>query len=637
MKRFPFWFYLALIWISVPLIFWHTRFLQPLDPDFFYHLRISQLFSENGLVRSIPQIIGLGWDLQFPEKEFLFHAVTGLLYRIWGEAGVSLVVYLVGTALAVFLYWVGTQRTSPFRAFLGVAVLFVCTSYFSRLAVVRPQILAMLWFSVILYALSSSRKKTGFGAGMLFSLSYHAFYLGFIPAAIGFAFSYRSDRKLRETSAFICLGLLAGVLFNPYFPEFLGLVWQQLLIGISPIHSPQLKFAGESIPIRSDQLLKQHVLPLAFVALAVFQAIFKTVSPRARLLLVNTVLFWVMTALNQRMREYAVPSTVFLSFELLNSLKFKEAAQVLFLTVAAVAQAVGTYSFYAKPRLDRGFNRDAMAALGSIPKNLGQSKVVFHCSSVLGHSIFYARPDLRFMDLLDPNLLFYRDRDLFDFREALNSGNFDDPYVALRNRLSADFVYCRDGILSRRLEYDFLFTRLFPKAEFSGDAFVYGVNSAFSALAVNRFDKEERITPSCYRRTVAASELKRLEGSLAMGVGNAHPMEIWVNGSAFYRSVPPVFWADIRRIHVFLPLERPLRATDRIEVQSCADTGQGRIGSTVSFWSTRHISAFCEERGGVRPLLKRSSSRWPYSGAESGLCEGKMPVIQGDLVRISRQ
>src|SRR5687768_5793418 len=47
------------------------------DPDRFYHLGLSRLIAASGLPEVLPQVEDLGWGRYFPDKEFLFHALTG--------------------------------------------------------------------------------------------------------------------------------------------------------------------------------------------------------------------------------------------------------------------------------------------------------------------------------------------------------------------------------------------------------------------------------------------------------------------------------------------------------------------------------------------------------------------------------
>src|SRR5205807_469729 len=62
-----------------------------LDPDRQYHLAISRDTVARGLLRTVPQVVGLDWDKAFEEKEFLYHQLTALGYRLGGEAGTDAV------------------------------------------------------------------------------------------------------------------------------------------------------------------------------------------------------------------------------------------------------------------------------------------------------------------------------------------------------------------------------------------------------------------------------------------------------------------------------------------------------------------------------------------------------------------
>ena len=70
-------------------------FDQMSDPDYYYHVAISRHILENGVPHTLPQVKGIGWDVLFSDKEFLYHQFTTLFYALFGEFGLRLLPFVL--------------------------------------------------------------------------------------------------------------------------------------------------------------------------------------------------------------------------------------------------------------------------------------------------------------------------------------------------------------------------------------------------------------------------------------------------------------------------------------------------------------------------------------------------------------
>jgi len=91
---------------------------------------------------------------------------------------------------------------------------------------------------------------------------------------------------------------------------------------------------------------------------------------------------------------------------------------------------------------------------------------VFNCAWASPPYILYRRPDLRFVDILDPSFLWSSSRELFDLRTQIRTGRTADPYDLLRTLFRADYVFCSDPALFGQLQRDPRFRRLYPEVPF---------------------------------------------------------------------------------------------------------------------------------------------------------------------------
>ena len=173
----------AAVFASLFFLLHQEERLSLRDPDRYYHFALSREMVRSGrlFLRQVPQVTGLGWDRYFPDKEFLFHQVTALAYRFGGDQGVILAVWLVALAASLTLYFFAASRAGPWAALLLVGVFFGSPMLMARLLLVRPHVLAILWFVLMLIgALRRAPWLLGLSI-CLFCLSYHAF---FIPLAV---------------------------------------------------------------------------------------------------------------------------------------------------------------------------------------------------------------------------------------------------------------------------------------------------------------------------------------------------------------------------------------------------------------------------------------------------------------------
>jgi hypothetical protein len=92
-------------------------------------------------------------------------------------------------------------------------------------------------------------------------------------------------------------------------------------------------------------------------------------------------------------------------------------------------------------------------AIASLPADARGAKV-FNCEWATGSYLLLARPDLRFVDLLEPAFLWRASREKYVRRENLEFGADPDPHRTLREVFHADFVLCANQGLVQQMRAD---------------------------------------------------------------------------------------------------------------------------------------------------------------------------------------
>ena len=446
----------AYYWIySLP-----PRMLGGLDPDRYYHLALSRLISEHGLLKSLPQVEDLGWGRYFPDKEFLFHALTGAADRLGGSDLVLMMVPLLGMAIALCLYLELSRRIRPLPAMLLAALVPLLTpAFLFRLTLLRPHLLAILCFCLLLAAVLRGKPRWTAVACAGFVLAYHAFFV--VLAVTGICWWLRRQPGFAGSRFWLwCLaGLAVGIVINPYFPSNLEMGWLSLRLALRMETLSQLGQGIELAALPLPKLLALYgFIPAALLATIIAIRWRKPAAgedlSRLWFLLLVTGVFWGMGTRSPRAMEYAVPACILMLGYASLLLAWRWWIPLCLALLAGIQGYVAMLSyldFWQHPR--QGAHDTYAAVIAQIPGEAAGKKV-FNCEWEAGAFIFYDRPDLRFVDLLEPAFLWTVSKEKYMVRQGLLQGAFADPHLVLRGVFKADYVLCGAPKLIRQMDAD---------------------------------------------------------------------------------------------------------------------------------------------------------------------------------------
>ena len=453
----------ALLGLIMAAFYW-LYFLPPRsmgerDPDRYYHLGLSKLMASEGLLRSLPQAEDLGWGHYFPDKEFLFHVLTGTAHWLGGPGLVLCMVPVLAIATLLCLYLELTRPLRPWKAALLVSLVALGTPAFMfRLTLLRPHLLAVLCFSLLIIAMLRGAPKLAALAAAAFALSYHAFYVVLIVAGVTWFFRRCEAFEGKRMWLWALIGLVLGILLNPYFPSNIRMSFLHLGLALGGSASP-----GDDIgmELRSFTWMK-WTLAYGFIAVGLVGSVIMVWARRSPEGPEQTR-FWFLAALtgvfcalgfkSPRAMEYAMPLFILtLGYGVaLIEMRAWAALQLAFMLGIQGYVAKVHYTWYWRPRpsLQAEYSR----VIAQIPARAKGSKI-FNCEWWAGSYILLDRPDLRFVDLLEPNFLLQASREKYQVRQGLVSGQFPNPRLVLRVLFKADYVLCAAPALNRQMAAD---------------------------------------------------------------------------------------------------------------------------------------------------------------------------------------
>lgn len=438
------------------------------DPDRFYHFAVSRIYAAGGFPATLPQAEDIGWGQAFAEKEYLFHVLSGFAWRLGGESGVIVFYRILFALLVTSLgYTLARAAKKPWLLPVASAVIVVCCAQFaSRMNMLRPHVFAILLMTWQLMAWRSQRWKLAAILGALYVLAYHAFYIPLTISGIFIVCWWLAGRDVSRPLAWTILSIAAGIVVNPAFPQNIATGVMVLQIATQRTEAiPEYFFGQELHLLNSTQLLIHHgfvlFLPLALIFLFARN---RTLDLRGLLgardlrepeivaTLVTATAFSGLMFLTPRAFEIAVPAGIIAVATLAGR---RESTGFRLVTVFLVAFAMfhikgSVDRIQAAARLNKGVpaaSESIRSALSVIPEN--QSLKVFNWSWWVSPFILYHRPDLKFIDLLDPTFLQKKSPEMSRLRLAVFEDRESDPWYVVRNVFHADYVMIPPSITGR--------------------------------------------------------------------------------------------------------------------------------------------------------------------------------------------
>ncbi len=686
------WLLIAAGYLLLAVVFgsiYRTKALYDGDPDRYYHMALSRMAVESHqpFLRTVPQVEGLGWDVNFLDKEFLFHEVTTLGYLFGGDRGVEFasLACALGAILVFFLFAAGRI---PLAAAVAITGLTFSSPYLAfRMALLRPHTLAVLTFILMNATILARRPKLTALATALFVLSYHAFYVSLVCMGITFVLSWLEEtneaRLSRRVAMFGAFGCVAGLLTNPYFPG--NILLAAIHARIPELMEGALKgvnFGEELIPIRADGYWAAFNGPL--IALFATSLLFgfdlgrkeeRARSVRTKLMYLLAVggFFLVLAFQIARAGEYLIPACGLALVLLAERWADRSREIIAAAWIALVAQAC-FISYQYRDHVPRdGAQRvaETFKAIAAIPASPAGAKV-FNCEWDRTPYLMYARPDLRFIDIMDPSLLYFANVAAFRGREELRHGTVADAYGLIHNAFKADYVLCGDPTTNAQLRNEPGLQPIYPKVQFAGQSPIVlsvfkvlpeGAKAFATSLVVRdlgavddaklaalKFDapavasKLHKAEPqpvdlehppylnlsaflqpahvegqaNCAFVSPSAEEVKRLAGARYVGVGGGPGMKLWHNGQPLFTT--RIGFPNSRSLQVLVPLKEPLRAGDRIDLLACMGGASAFWGGAISLWTDEAIKSICDRKSELLTTPSTDPAYFPYQGLQSQTC-----------------
>jgi len=467
-KRYP---WLAELFVFVAMLALYLPLQQSTgfaDPDALYHLKIAELTAAHGPVREFIWMPYSTLAASFADHHFLYHVALIPFIKILGSLhGIKFATAVFAAAAIAALAWalryVGVRYAALFALLAGIM-----NPLAFRIGLSKASALGVLLLVVGLAFAIKRRPWPLFAVAFIYVWTH-----GSWPALLGLGtiaiimMSWNGKlistfHVLRSSLLALWLGVIAGILINPFFPNNIKFYWEQIVQIAVINYQAKIGVGSEWYPYNPHNLLS--ALPLlaclAVVAIIIFpSAAVKTVDGKennrirvALALTISALVFLGLTLRSQRHVEYFVPLAVAASAAwigewgfLKNMLKTKGRILPFALAVCCAVSIVGAFGRRelnsANRDLSSGYEYTLYKKAAEYLKNNAEpGEVIVHADWDDMPSLFYWNDNGRYIMGLDPTFTYRANPTRYWDYVNFTLGKSSDP-VAVMKELNSRFVF----------------------------------------------------------------------------------------------------------------------------------------------------------------------------------------------------
>jgi len=429
-----------------------------LDNDGYYHIRwatmLRQSFPHLPAFKALP-LTTLD-EQHYVDHHYLFHVM--LVPFTFGDlrlgAKAAAVVFSslgITSIFALLVVW-----RVRFK-WLWLAPLVAGSEHFLyRMSMTRAPALSLALLGIGTYLIFKRKHVWLALLSFVFVWAYSLF-----PLMFAFAFAYSITRYLADrridlwASLASALGILTGLVINPYFPKDLTLFGEHFLMKSTANYSVDV--GVEWYPYETWAMLEVGAVVFAifFIALLAFQYRDRVRDPRPLFFLIVSMMLLLLMFKSRRFIEYWPPFAILfaaftlgLSFERVNLRWLANTRdRVMAATAAAivsVALLVGMGLTLWRAHEDVKSEADPFAYRGAaewIAQNTPPGSKIFNTDWDDFPMLFYYSPGNTYVAGLDPTYLYDRDPELWKLYANITLGDESDPAPLIRDRFGAEYVF----------------------------------------------------------------------------------------------------------------------------------------------------------------------------------------------------
>ena len=477
--------------VVIGLIFWQLQFSTSAiccgDFDGYYHIKWTRVLCDS--IKTHTFVPSFPWlplttlnPKQYVDHHLLFHIFLIPFARFEDpRIGAKVASAVFGGLAVASCYWLLTRYLVRYVLVWLIALLACSAPFLFRMNMAKAPPFAIIYLVIAIHFLFQKKHWPLLPLSFLFTETYDVFFLLVLATLIWIGVIGWTERRLEwRPIMWVTLGVLAGLVINPYFPQNLHLIYEHAKIKLT-LEEFNTKVGGEWYPYNSWEFLGN-----SFVACVSMVVGYVALDPAERkqgsqplFFAILATALMIMIAKWRRIAEYWPPFAVmFAAFSLKPWLDG---------TRSALPRLPSDIMAELEPFFDRGpvaVNGDD-SSIREWLKNIAIAIVALLLSLALllnlrvtkrdisqsephnyykrgadwlrthvpeGHLIFntdwddfprlfYFDSNHRYVSGLDPSYLYDKNPDLSDLYERITLGKQEDPGPLIRDRFGATYTF----------------------------------------------------------------------------------------------------------------------------------------------------------------------------------------------------
>ncbi|HWN99625.1 MAG TPA: hypothetical protein VNS63_10185 [Blastocatellia bacterium] len=429
-----------------------------LDNDGYYHIRWAKMLRES--FPHLPAFSALPLTIldeqHYVDHHYLFHLL--LIPFTFGDlrvgAKLAAVVFSSLGILSVFALLVSYRVR---HRWLWLAPMIASSEPFLyRMSMTRAPALSLVLLGAGSWLIFKHKSLWLAVLSFVFVWSYSLFPLMMAFAVAHAIAIYLSERRFEFRSILASgIGIIAGLVVNPYFPKNLTLFREHLLMKTGGTYSVDV--GVEWYPYETWVIVGSSAVAfiIYFAGLLAFDYRSRTRDLKPLFFLLVSTMFLLMTLKSRRFIEYWPPFAVaFAAFTISPKLEASSvswmartrdrAIAALAAAAVTVAAVVGMCLVIFEARSDVRSETDPFAYKGAsewLAANTPAGSMVFNTDWDDFPMLYYYNPNNSYIVGLDPTYLYDSDEQLWKLYADITLGNQSNPAPLIRDRFGAEYVF----------------------------------------------------------------------------------------------------------------------------------------------------------------------------------------------------
>jgi hypothetical protein len=451
---------LAIAFVLILIVMGWIEFGGPaiLDNDGYYHIRWAKMLRESfphlPAFKALPLTI---LDEQhYVDHHYLFHVLLIPFTFSDLRVGAKLAAVVFSSLGILSMFALLVSYRVRYRWLWLLPMVASSEPFLYRLSMTRAPALSLALLGVGAYLILKRKPLLLALLSFVFVWSYSLFPLMMAFAVAHAVTIYLSERRFEFGSILGSgIGIVAGLVINPYFSKNLALFREHLLMKTGGTYAVDV--GVEWYPYDTWVIIGSSALAFVIfvVALLAFDYRRRTRDAKPLFFLFASIMFLLMAFKSRRFIEYWPPFAVaFAAFTIspkLETVRFEWMARARDRAIAAIAASavtvvaiLGMCAVVFQARFDVRSEADPFAYKGAsewLAANTPAGSMVFNTDWDDFPMLFYYNPGNTYIVGLDPTYLYDRDQELWKLYADITLGNESNPAPLIRDRFGAEYVF----------------------------------------------------------------------------------------------------------------------------------------------------------------------------------------------------